>query len=106
MSNLDRLKAAWEEDARTRLADPEAHAGELTAGGWTRRARAWFSRGLTEWTPRLERLAKWVTALTLVVGGLAKVIHDLRATAVGPAELPKTGVASTAVDRVEKPQPP
>ena len=106
MPNLDRIKAAWEEDARGPLADPEAHAGEFTAAGWLRRVRAWFSRGVDRWTPRLERLAKWVTALALVVGGLAKVIHDLRSTAVGPAELPKTGVASVATDRVDKPKPP
>jgi hypothetical protein len=106
VGKLDRLKAAWEEDARDRLIDPEAHSGELTAGGWTRRARAWFSRGLAVWTPRLERLGKWIAALALVVGGMAKIIHDMRATAVGPAELPKTGVASTAVDRVEKPKAP
>jgi hypothetical protein len=106
MRDLERLKAAQLEDARGRIADPEAHAGELTAGGWARRARAWFSLGLDRWTPRLERLAKWVTALALVVGGLAKVIHDLRATRVAPAELPKTGVASTFADRVEKPKDP
>jgi hypothetical protein len=106
MGNLERLKAAWEEDARDRLADPEAHAGELTAGGRLRRARAWFSRGVTIWTPRLERLGKWIAALALVVGGLAKIIHDMRATAVAPAELPKTGVASTSVDRVERPKAP
>ena len=106
MPSLDRIKAAWEEDGRGSLTDPEMHAREFTAGGWTRRCRAWFSRGLTAWTPRLERLAKWVTALALVVGGLAKIIHDMRATAVGPAELPKTGVASVATDRVDKPKPP
>ena len=106
MPGLERIKAAQLEDARGPLADPETHRGELLAGGWLRSARAWLSRGFDRWTPRLERLAKWVTAMALVVGGLAKIIHDMRATSVGPAELPRTGVASTAMDRVDKPKPP
>jgi hypothetical protein len=106
MPNLERIKAAQLEDARGNLVDPETHAREFTAGGRIRRFRAWFSRGLTAWTPRLERLGKWIAALALVVGGLAKIIHDMRATTIAPAELPKTGVASTAMDRVEKPKAP
>lgn len=113
LRDLEALKAAQRADLEEGLIDPEAHAGELTAGGRWRRARAWFSRGLEIWTARFEKLGKLVTAVAKVLGGLgviggliwrAAVFYKTRGLA--PAEQPKTGVSSTFADRVDKPKPP
>jgi hypothetical protein len=103
-----KIEAAQIEEAERQLLEPdsEAHVGELLAGGRWRGLRRWFSRGIDLWTPRLERLGKWIAALALVVGGLVKLVHDFRSTSVGPAELPKGGGERTFVDRVDKPTPP
>jgi hypothetical protein len=71
----------------------------------------WFWRQLHVWTERFERLGAFTKALGafLVAAGavlgvgykLVKFVGDRR---VAAAELPApTGIASTAVDRVEKP---
>lgn len=107
MKSIDPLKPLWREDAEGGLMDPDAHTGELLAGQRLRRLRAWFGRGIDLWTPRLERLGRWIAAGALVIGGLVKMVHDFRATSVAPAELPKgSDSASTFLDRVDKPRPP
>ena len=108
---LERLKPLQSEDALGALSDPEAHAGELTAGQRWRRLRAWFSAELDAWTGRLERGGKWAKALAVIVVSMATVAGVIwRAvifyTRPAPAEEPATGVASTTMDRVEKPKPP
>jgi hypothetical protein len=107
-----KIEAAQIEEAERQLVepDPEAHAGELLAGGWSRRARTWFSRGLDLWTVRFERLGKFFKNVAFALGGIAAIIaliKQLRTRNVAPAELPKgSGSASTFADRVDKPSPP
>lgn len=90
--------------------DPEAHAGELLAGHWLHRVRAWLSQGLDAWTPRLKRLGEWLKALSLVlvgVAGIAGIIRSWRIRGIAPAELPHgDGTPTITIDRVPEPTPP
>ena len=107
MRDLEALKSAQREDA-------EAHfesewAGKLVPHGPLTRAARWFGRGLHRWTERINRLAKWVKAVAIFLGAAGTVWQAVRSwwgRDVQPAELPKTGVASTAIDRVDHPSPP
>jgi hypothetical protein len=106
-----KIEAAQIEEAERLLIEPdsEAHAGELTAGGWWRRFTAWFSRGLEVWTGRFEKIANWLKAIALALGSLAAIIalfRQLLTRNVAPAELPKGSGERTFVDRVDKPIPP
>lgn len=109
-NDLSAIKAAAREDVERGLVDPEAHAGELLAGGRWRGLRAWFSRGLDLWTARFEKIGKWLKSIALVLGSAAAIVGLIRSfrtrNSVGPAELPRGGGASTFVDRVDKPTPP
>jgi hypothetical protein len=115
LKDLYKIARAGREEVERKLGipdpdDPEAHAGELLGGQRWRRARAWFSRELDAWTERLERGGKWAKHLAIFVTSLATVGAVLWRAVVfytsrggAPAEQPATGVASTTIDRVEKP---
>ena len=109
LRNEEDLKARWLADAEGKVTDPEAHAGELTAGGWVRRARAWLSDGLDVWTARFEKIGKWLKSIAMVLGGAAAIvalIKQLRTRNVAPAELPRGTGERTFMDRVDKPKAP
>ena len=93
--DLEAIKAAQHADAE--------------AAHWALRGRG-FWHLLHLWTRRLTRVAAWVKQLGLIVLGVGTIAGALyrfvQFRKVGPAEQPATGIASTAVDRVEQPSPP
>ncbi len=95
--------------------DPDLHAGELLAGGWRRSLRAWVNVQLDTWTPRLERLEKWlrrVLGVLTLAGGIftlawrAMVFYRTRGLPAAQPPRENTGTATTTIDRVPRPKPP
>lgn len=107
--------------AALQLADAEAAESERLRVTPRRRWRRWFWRRLRVWTDHLSHVARWMKivgaiaagaptlfgGVRLVVKAGVKFVQLYRARADSePGLPPATGVASTTVDRVEKPTPP
>ena len=94
--------------------DTEAEARAIDAAERAFHRRGGFWRKLQIWTKRFELLAGWAKGLgafLVAVGAIAgagyKLVRFIADRRLPPAQLPApTGIASTTVDRVEKPLPP
>lgn len=91
MPNLDRIKAAQIEEARRGIRHPS----------WDR-----LTVALHRWERRAKSIAAFGTAIGVLFTLTSRAWHYMKDREVAPAELPATGVASTAVDRVDKPKAP
>lgn len=89
----------------------ELQREDAKAAEWQQQRRGWFWRQIHVWTERLERLASWAKALGTflvamgTIGGVGyKLVRFIADRRVAAADLPApTGIASTTLDRVEKP---
>ena len=94
--------------------DAEAESRAVRVAEREFHRRGWFWRQLGVWTKRFERLGDFTKALgAFLVGALAmlgvgyKLVRFIADRRLPPAQLPApTGIASTTVDRVAKPEPP
>jgi hypothetical protein len=98
--DLEELKAAQLADAESQA---RAEDADLRSSLWRRLGR---------WARRAGKAAKLVKAAVEIVGGIAALIafawkaYGFYKARDGSPELPATGVASTAIDRVDKSSPP
>lgn len=104
-SKLDRLKALERQELDDAV---EAWARrELRPHGFPE----WFGAQLKLWTARFESLARWAKAVVTVASVLPVLYSGYKlgrlmwARFVGRAEMPASGVASTATDFVKRPDP-
>lgn len=93
--------------------DAEAESRAVDAAEREFHRRGWFWRRLKVWTNRFEMLEDWakklgglLVAVVAVLGVGFKLVRFISDRRVAPAEQPATGVASTALDRVDKPVAP
>lgn len=73
----------------------DAERAEHRPGFWSR---------VTHWSKRAKEIGTIVSVGVTLIGGAIRVVQMIVARTVAPAEEPATGVASTALDRVEKPR--
>lgn len=93
------------------LAELQREDAEAAEHGY-RRPHGFWAR-LRAWSKRLGHVSEWLKNAGAIVAGTAALVTGtvrlyqmFRARSVAPAQEPATGVASTALDRVDPPKPP